>query len=52
MTKSIPSVFVCYAHDGLSKKSNVLGMRAVQERAYECRGKQYLLINSTTQVQS
>ena len=46
MTKSIPSVSVSYAQNGSSTKSNELGMRAMQERAYERRGEQYLLIKS------
>ena len=46
MTKSIPSVSVTYARNGASTKSNALGMRAMQERAYEKRGEQYLLIKS------
>lgn len=44
--KSIPSVSVNYAANGSSKKSNELGMRVMQERAYEKRGEQYLLIKS------
>lgn len=44
--KSIPSVSVTYACNGSSKKSNELGMRAMQERVYEKRGEQYLLIKS------
>ena len=43
MTKSIPSVTVNYAQNGSSTMSNELGMRAMQERAYERRGEQYLL---------
>ncbi|MDN2660132.1 DEAD/DEAH box helicase [Neptunomonas sp. CHC150] len=43
---SIPSVSVKYASNGSSKKSNELGMRVMQERAYEKRGEQYLLIKS------
>lgn len=46
MTKSIPSVSVTYAQNGSSTTSNELGMRAMQERAYERRGEQYLLIKS------
>ena len=46
MTKIIPSVSVTYAGNGSSTKSNELGMRAMQERAYERRGEQYLLIKS------
>lgn len=44
--KSVPSVSVNYATNGSSKKSNELGMRVMQERAYEKRGEQYLLIKS------
>jgi len=44
--KSIPSVSVNYSCNGSSKKSNELGMRVMQERAYEKRGEQYLLIKS------
>jgi hypothetical protein len=44
--KSVPSVTVTYAQNGNSTKSNELGMRAMQERAYEKRGEQYLLIKS------
>ena len=46
MTRSIPSVSVTYASNGNSTKSNELGMRTMQERAYERRGEQYLLIKS------
>lgn len=44
--KSVPSVTVTYAQNGNSTRSNELGMRAMQERAYEKRGEQYLLIKS------
>ncbi|MBT3022046.1 MAG: DEAD/DEAH box helicase [Candidatus Thiodiazotropha sp. (ex Lucina aurantia)] len=44
--KSIPSVTVNYASNGSSKKSNELGMRVMQERVYEKRGEQHLLIKS------
>ena len=44
--KPVPSVSVTYAQNGSSTKSNELGMRAMQERAYEKRGEQYLLIKS------
>lgn len=44
--KSIPTVSVFYDRNGSSKKSNELGMRVMQERAYEKRGEQYLLIKS------
>ena len=43
---TIPSVSVTYARTGSSKKSNELGMRVMQERVYEKRGEQYLLIKS------
>lgn len=48
MTKRIqvPSVSVIYAQTGNSTKSNSLGMRSMQERAYQKRGEQYLLIKS------
>jgi superfamily II DNA or RNA helicase len=46
MTKSVPSVSVSYARSGSSTKLNALGMRPMQERAYEKRGEQYLLIKS------
>ena len=44
--KHIPSVSVNYAANGSSRKSNELGMRVMQERAFEKRGEQYLLIKS------
>jgi superfamily II DNA or RNA helicase len=44
--KSIPSVSVSYARNGSSTRANELGMRPMQERAYEKRGEQYLLIKS------
>jgi superfamily II DNA or RNA helicase len=37
---------VNYARTGKSAKSNALGMRPMQEQAYEHRGEQYLLIKS------
>ncbi|KZB67196.1 DEAD/DEAH box helicase [Thalassospira sp. MCCC 1A02491] len=43
---SVPSVSVTYAQNGSSTKSNEMGMRPMQERAYEKRGEQYLLIKS------
>ena len=46
MGKSIPSVSVTYARNGASTKANALGMRPMQERAFEKRGEQYLLIKS------
>jgi len=44
--KSVPSVSVRYASNGSSTKANEFGMRPMQERAYEKRGEQYLLIKS------
>ena len=44
--KIIPSVSVSYASNGSSTKATALGMRPMQERAYERRGEQYLLIKS------
>ena len=44
--KSIPSVSVNYAQTGRTIRSNELGMRPMQERAWEKRGEQYLLIKS------
>jgi hypothetical protein len=32
---AIPSVSVTYAHDGTSTRINTLGMRPMQERAYQ-----------------
>ncbi|MFZ9736385.1 MAG: DEAD/DEAH box helicase [Prochlorotrichaceae cyanobacterium] len=43
---AIPAVSVTYAKDGTSTKSNELGMRPMQEQAYQKRGEQYLLIKS------
>ena len=42
----VPSVSVQYAQTGVSTKANALGMRPMQERAFEKRGEQYLLIKS------
>jgi superfamily II DNA or RNA helicase len=44
--KSVPSVSVKYASNGSSTKANEFGMRPMQERAFEKRGEQYLLIKS------
>lgn len=44
--KSVPSVSVRYAISGRSTKANEFGMRPMQERAFEKRGEQYLLIKS------
>lgn len=46
MSANVPSVSVTYARTGSTTKSNELGMRPMQERAYEKRGEQYLLIKS------
>ena len=43
---SVPSVSVTYARTGNSTKANELGMRPMQEKAFEKRGEQYLLIKS------
>lgn len=43
---AIPAVSVRYAQDGTSTRPNALGMRPMQERAYQRRGEQYLLIKS------
>src|SRR4051812_36940592 len=42
----VPSIAVRYAQTGKSARANHLGMRPMQERAYEKRGEQYLLIKS------
>ncbi|MCB0832010.1 MAG: DEAD/DEAH box helicase [Bacteroidetes bacterium] len=44
--KPVPSISVSYASNGRATKANALGMRPMQERAYERRGEQYLLIKS------
>ncbi|MDD2990855.1 MAG: DEAD/DEAH box helicase [Zoogloea sp.] len=44
--RAVPSVSVTYARNGASTKANAYGMRPMQERAYEKRGEQYLLIKS------
>jgi len=46
MAQSVPSVSVTYARNGSATKANALGMRPMQERAYEKRGEQYLLLKS------
>ncbi len=43
---TVPTISVTYAGSGVSTKANALGMRPMQERAYEKRGEQYLLIKS------
>ena len=45
-TKPIPAVTFETARTGASAKSNEMGMRPMQERAYAKRGEQYLLIKS------
>ncbi|HEX8642979.1 MAG TPA: DEAD/DEAH box helicase [Allosphingosinicella sp.] len=44
--RSIPAITLTTARTGASAKSNELGMRPMQERAYAHRGEQYLLIKS------
>ena len=46
MNDSIPSVSVTYACSGNSTRANELGMRPMQERAWDKRGEQFLLIKS------
>lgn len=43
---TIPSVTVKYARSGASTTSNAMGMRPMQERVWQKRGEQYLLIKS------
>ncbi|MCB9872539.1 MAG: DEAD/DEAH box helicase [Planctomycetaceae bacterium] len=45
-TNGVPCVSVVYTRDGSSTRPNELGMRPMQERAYQKRGEQYLLIKS------
>jgi superfamily II DNA or RNA helicase len=42
----VPSVAVTYARTGKSTRPNAMGMRPMQERVFERRGEQYLLIKS------
>lgn len=42
----VPSVTVTDAQTGRDQEPNELGMRPMQERAYDRRGEQYLLIKS------
>ena len=44
--KGIPSVSVRYAQTGRTTQSNEFGMRPMQERTWEKRGEQYLLVKS------
>jgi len=46
ISKPIPAVSFQTAQTGISTKSNELGMRVMQERAYAKRGEQYPLIKS------
>ena len=46
MINSVPSVSVRYAQTGRSTHLNHLGMRPMQERVWQKRGEQYLLIKS------
>lgn len=43
---AIPSISVRYAHNGSSTRANAMGMRPMQERVWQKRGEQYLLIKS------
>lgn len=43
---AVPAVSVTYSRSGASTQANTLGMRPMQERAFEKRGEQYLLIKS------
>lgn len=45
-SKPIPAVSFQTARTGISAKPNAMGMREMQERAYNKRGEQYLLIKS------
>jgi len=45
-TVTVPSVSITTARTGASSRTNALGMRPMQERAYAKRGEQYLLIKS------
>ena len=44
--RAVLSVSATYAGNGASTRANALGMRPMQERVYEKRGEQYLLIKS------
>ncbi len=44
--KSMPGVSVSYAGSGESITSNAMGMRAMQQRVWQFRGEQYLLLKS------
>ena len=45
-TRGTPALSVSYAGTGASTRSNELGMRPMQERVWQRRGEQYLLIKS------
>lgn len=45
-TTAVPTVSMAYAADGRSTQANEFGMRPMQERVFEHRGEQYLLIKS------
>lgn len=44
--ESVPSISVHYPATGATTRSNALGMRPMQEKVYQRRGEQYLLIKS------
>lgn len=44
--KTMPGISVDYSGDGRSTRSNSMGMRPMQERVWQHRGEQYLLIKS------
>lgn len=44
--KSVHSISVSYVYNGSTTKANALGMRPMQERAYEKRSEPYFLIKS------
>ena len=44
--QTAPTVTVNYASNGASTKANAMGMRVMQERVWQKRGEQYLLIKS------
>ena len=45
-TAAIPSVSVHYPATGATTRSNEMGMRPMQEKVWQRRGEQYLLIKS------
>lgn len=45
-TKTMPGVSVSYVGNGQSITSNTMGMRAMQQRVWQFRGEQYLLLKS------